>query len=178
MVDLPDGNQKRRRAHPPGRRREGHRSAAQEGPAHRPRAHRPADRPGDGFFELGLYAAYEMYEEWGGAPAAGVVTGLGACRRTPGDDHRQRRHGESRRVFPDDGEESDPRAKHRHREPHSHDLSGRFRRRFSAAAGGCLPRHGRFRPRLPQQRGDERHGHSADHRDHGHVRRRAAPICR
>src|SRR6185312_8105523 len=29
------------------------------------------------FFELGLYAAYEMYDEWGGAPAAGVVTGLG-----------------------------------------------------------------------------------------------------
>jgi 3-methylcrotonyl-CoA carboxylase beta subunit len=27
-------------------------------------------------FELGLYAAYEMYEEWGGAPAAGTVTGL------------------------------------------------------------------------------------------------------
>src|SRR6478736_6293859 len=29
------------------------------------------------FFELGLYAAYEMYEEWGGAPSAGGVTGLG-----------------------------------------------------------------------------------------------------
>jgi len=29
------------------------------------------------FFELGIYSAYEMYEEWGGAPAAGVVTGLG-----------------------------------------------------------------------------------------------------
>src|SRR5450432_2462130 len=29
------------------------------------------------FFELALYAAYEMYEEWGGAPSAGVVTGLG-----------------------------------------------------------------------------------------------------
>jgi 3-methylcrotonyl-CoA carboxylase beta subunit len=28
------------------------------------------------FFELGLYAAYKMYEEWGGAAAAGVVTGL------------------------------------------------------------------------------------------------------
>ena len=28
------------------------------------------------FFELGTYAAYRMYEEWGGAPAAGVVTGL------------------------------------------------------------------------------------------------------
>jgi 3-methylcrotonyl-CoA carboxylase beta subunit len=28
------------------------------------------------FFELCLYAAHKMYEEWGGAPAAGVVTGL------------------------------------------------------------------------------------------------------
>ncbi len=28
------------------------------------------------FFELGLYAANNMYEEWGGAPAAGVITGL------------------------------------------------------------------------------------------------------
>src|ERR1700745_1425112 len=31
----------------------------------------------DSFFELGVYAAHGMYEEWGGAPAAGVVTGLG-----------------------------------------------------------------------------------------------------
>src|SRR5579885_1869767 len=28
------------------------------------------------FFELGIYAAYRMYEEWGGAPGGGVVTGL------------------------------------------------------------------------------------------------------
>lgn len=28
------------------------------------------------FSELGLYAAYEMYGEWGGAPAAGTITGL------------------------------------------------------------------------------------------------------
>ena len=28
------------------------------------------------FFELGIYTAYEMYEEWGGAPAAGTITGL------------------------------------------------------------------------------------------------------
>ena len=28
------------------------------------------------FYELGLYTAHKMYEEWGGAPAAGVVTGL------------------------------------------------------------------------------------------------------
>ncbi len=29
------------------------------------------------FFELGIFAAHGMYEEWGGAPAAGVITGLG-----------------------------------------------------------------------------------------------------
>jgi 3-methylcrotonyl-CoA carboxylase beta subunit len=40
----------------------------------RERIHLLAD-PGT-FFELGAYAAHGMYEEWGGAPAAGVVTGL------------------------------------------------------------------------------------------------------
>jgi 3-methylcrotonyl-CoA carboxylase beta subunit len=29
------------------------------------------------FFELGAFAAFGMYEEWGGAPSAGTVTGLG-----------------------------------------------------------------------------------------------------
>lgn len=29
-----------------------------------------------GFFELGLWAAWGMYGEWGGAPSAGVVTGV------------------------------------------------------------------------------------------------------
>jgi acetyl-CoA carboxylase carboxyltransferase component len=32
--------------------------------------------PETSFFELGLYAAFGMYEEWGGAPAAGTITGL------------------------------------------------------------------------------------------------------
>jgi 3-methylcrotonyl-CoA carboxylase beta subunit len=32
---------------------------------------------GSEFLELGLWAAHGMYEEYGGAPAAGVVTGLG-----------------------------------------------------------------------------------------------------
>jgi acetyl-CoA carboxylase carboxyltransferase component len=32
---------------------------------------------GTELFELGVHAAHGMYEEWGGAPAAGVVTGLG-----------------------------------------------------------------------------------------------------
>ncbi|HKD73463.1 MAG TPA: acyl-CoA carboxylase subunit beta [Candidatus Acidoferrum sp.] len=33
--------------------------------------------PGTHLFELAIYAAHEMYEEWGGAPAAGTITGLG-----------------------------------------------------------------------------------------------------
>ena len=33
--------------------------------------------PDTPFFELGLFGAFGMYEEWGGAPSAGVVTGLG-----------------------------------------------------------------------------------------------------
>src|ERR1700751_36528 len=33
--------------------------------------------PGTELFELALFAAFEMYGEWGGAPSAGAVTGLG-----------------------------------------------------------------------------------------------------
>jgi len=28
------------------------------------------------FYEIGRYAAFDMYKEWGGAPAAGVITGI------------------------------------------------------------------------------------------------------
>jgi len=33
--------------------------------------------PGTSFFEFGLFAAWEMYPEWGSPAAAGVVTGIG-----------------------------------------------------------------------------------------------------
>jgi 3-methylcrotonyl-CoA carboxylase beta subunit len=33
--------------------------------------------PGSEWLELGLWAGHGMYAEWGGAPAAGVVTGIG-----------------------------------------------------------------------------------------------------
>ncbi|HUI64306.1 MAG TPA: carboxyl transferase domain-containing protein [Bacteroidota bacterium] len=33
--------------------------------------------PGSAFLEIGLFAAYEMYEEYGGAPSAGTVFGCG-----------------------------------------------------------------------------------------------------
>jgi 3-methylcrotonyl-CoA carboxylase beta subunit len=38
--------------------------------------------PGTSWFEPGLWAAYRMYADWGSAPAAGVVTGIGTvCDR-------------------------------------------------------------------------------------------------
>ncbi len=42
--------------------------------------------PGEGetaFLELGLWAAYGMYTEWGEVPAAGVVTGIGTIAGRP-----------------------------------------------------------------------------------------------
>src|SRR5580692_6634111 len=33
--------------------------------------------PDNAFFELGLWAGWKMYADWGGAPSAGVVTGIG-----------------------------------------------------------------------------------------------------
>src|SRR5881296_3955507 len=35
------------------------------------------------FFEIGLWAAYKMYEQWGKIPAAGVVTGIGNVTGIP-----------------------------------------------------------------------------------------------
>ena len=35
------------------------------------------------FFELGVWAAYEMYAEWGSVPAAGIVTGIGEISGRP-----------------------------------------------------------------------------------------------
>src|SRR6266700_1179455 len=35
------------------------------------------------FFEIGLWAAYKIYEQWGKIPAAGVVTGIGNVEGVP-----------------------------------------------------------------------------------------------
>jgi 3-methylcrotonyl-CoA carboxylase beta subunit len=35
------------------------------------------------FFEIGLWAAYKMYEQWGKVPAAGVVAGIGNVSSVP-----------------------------------------------------------------------------------------------
>src|SRR5450432_4088742 len=39
--------------------------------------------PGTDFFELGLWAAYKMYEQWGSVPAAGAVAGIGPVAGIP-----------------------------------------------------------------------------------------------
>ncbi|MBA3651396.1 MAG: acyl-CoA carboxylase subunit beta [Chthoniobacterales bacterium] len=39
--------------------------------------------PGADFFEIGLWAAYKMYEQWGSVPAAGAVAGIGQVAGVP-----------------------------------------------------------------------------------------------
>jgi len=39
--------------------------------------------PGADFFEIGLWAAYKMYEQWGSVPAAGAVVGIGNVAGLP-----------------------------------------------------------------------------------------------
>jgi acetyl-CoA carboxylase carboxyltransferase component len=39
--------------------------------------------PGAAFLELGLWAAWRMYPEWGDVPAAGIVTGVGRIAGQP-----------------------------------------------------------------------------------------------
>jgi 3-methylcrotonyl-CoA carboxylase beta subunit len=39
--------------------------------------------PGSDFFEIGLWAAYKMYEQWGKVPAAGAVVGIGQIAGVP-----------------------------------------------------------------------------------------------
>ena len=39
--------------------------------------------PGSPFFEVELWAAYKMYEQWGSIPAAGAVAGIGNIAGVP-----------------------------------------------------------------------------------------------
>ena len=123
------------------------------------------------FFELGAYAAFGMYEEWGGAPSAGVITGVARVHTRLVMIIANDATVKAGAFFPDDFQKSDPGAEHRLREPHTNDLPGGFSRSIPALAGRCLPRHRRFRARVPQQRGDVGHGDPADRGHHGDVRR-------
>src|ERR1043165_7894488 len=40
------------------------------------------DTPSE-FFEIGLWAAYQMYQEWGNIAAAGVIVGIGDVAGVP-----------------------------------------------------------------------------------------------
>ena len=96
--------------------------------------------PKSPFFELGLYAAYEMYEEWGGAPAAGTVTGLarvaGRLVMIIANDATVK----AGAFFPMTAKKVIRAQNIAHRESHSDDLPGGLGRRVSALAGRCFSR--------------------------------------
>ena len=87
--------------------------------------------PKSEFFELGLYAAHEMYKEWGGAPAAGTIAGLGRVAGRLVMIVANDATVKAGAFFPDDRQKSDPCAKYRHGKPHSGFVSRRFLRHFS-----------------------------------------------
>ena len=89
------------------------------------------------FFELGSYAAYGMYEEWGGAPAAGVITGLARVQTRMVmiiDNDATVKAGA---FFPMTAKKV-IRAEHRHRKSYSDYLSGGFGGRVPASSGRCF----------------------------------------
>ena len=107
----------------------------------------------------------------GGAPSAGVVTGIGrvagrTCIIVANDATVK-----AGAFFPMTAKKVLRAQTHRHREPHPHPLSRRLFRQSSCRSRKKSSPTGRLRPHLPQQR---RHAarHSANHRHHGHVRRR------
>ncbi len=132
---------------------------------------------GTEFLELGTFTAWEIYQEWGGAPAAGVVTGLGRvggreCVIVANDATVK-----AGAWFPHDRQEEPPRPGDRHREPPAHHLPRGQRGRVPAHAGRDLPRQGALRSDLPQQRRDEQHGHLRRSAPSWAAAWRAAPTC-
>ncbi len=94
--------------------------------------------PDTKFYELGLFAAFEMYGEWGGRSGSGRGDGAGAGERAAVHDHRERCDGEGGLVLSDDGEEGAAGADDCAGEPDSDAVPGGLGGNFSAAAGGCV----------------------------------------
>ena len=87
------------------------------------------------FFEIGLWAAYKMYEQWGRVPAAGAVAGIGNVANVPCMIVANDATVKAGAFFSADGEEINSRATDRIRKQSATDLPGRFCRRISANAG-------------------------------------------
>ena len=87
------------------------------------------------FFEIGLWAAYKMYEEWGNIAAAGTVAGIGNVAGIPCMIIANDATVKAGAFFPQPVKKL-IRAQRIAFECSLADyLSGRFRRRFSADAG-------------------------------------------
>ena len=107
------------------------------------------DRP---FFELGIWAAYEMYAEWGDVPAAGIVTGIGWVNGRPCLVAANDATVKAGAMFPQSVKKLLRAQRDCTSIPLAADLPRRLGRRVLAAAGRDISRRGRLRPDLSQQR--------------------------
>ena len=123
--------------------------------------------PGSPFLELSQFAAYGMYDD--------TIAGAGhhhrhrARRRPRMRDRLQRRDGQGRHLFPDDGEKAPARAGDRAPERAAVHLPRRFGRRQPAQPHRRVSRQGALRPHLLQPGDDVGRRHRADRRRHGLV---------
>ncbi len=85
--------------------------------------------------ELGIWAGYQLYEEWGGAPGAGVVTLIGSVHGRRVMVVANDATVKAVRVLPDDDQEDPARPGGRRPEPVAIGLSRRFLGRVLADAG-------------------------------------------
>jgi hypothetical protein len=119
-----------------------------------------------------------MYEEYGGCPAAGVVTGIGyvsgeQCMIVANDATVK-----AGAWFPMAGKKKSPRAGNLNREPASDYLPRGFGRSFSPDAGRNFSRQRTLRKNFPEQCRDEFDGHHPSSCHHGKLCCRTAPIFR
>ena len=91
-----------------------------------------------------------MYDEWGGAPAAGVITGLARIETRLVMIIANDATVKAGAFFPMTAKKV-IRAQNIAIENHiPDDLPGGLGRSFSSATGRCFPRHRRLRPRISQ----------------------------
>ena len=90
--------------------------------------------PGATFLELGLWSAWDMYSEWGGAAAAGVICGIARVSDRTVMVIANGRYDQGRRIFPHDSQEGPAGSTHRHGQPSAAALPRRLGGRVLAAA--------------------------------------------
>ena len=126
--------------------------------------------PGSPFLEIGQLAAHDLYD--GEVPGAGLIAGIGRVSGRQAMIVCNDATVKGGTYYPLTVKKHLARAGNRHRKSPALHLSGRQRRRQSAAPGRGLSRPRSFRPDLLQPGANVVEGHRPDRLRHGQLHRR------